>query len=178
AGESLDALRALSQEITDFMTATQFADVTEFDRLFKNFNEALERLRKGAGARLEAIGIARQCLAEETIRTWRPATSGGSAHERQALLERWTEKKGWGDLAEKHLQLSKSLIEAGKEGWIADPEIQTAGLFLEPEDKLASGLDVLLKLFDQADTDRKAAYEQLMRSSSDSSATAFTVSIA
>jgi hypothetical protein len=176
--ESLDALRPFSQEITDFMTATQFADITEFERLFKNFNEALERLRKGAGARLEAIGIARQCLAEETIRTWRPATGGDPAHEWHALLERWTEKIALADLAERHLQLSQSLLDAGKDGWIADPEMQAAGLFLEPEDKLASSMDVLRKLFDQADADRKATYEQLMRSSSDSDPTTSTVAIA
>jgi AAA domain-containing protein len=171
SAESLEALRPLAAGIDDYAKATQFRDSTEFERLFKGLNEALERLRGGAGALIDAIQIARQCLAEEIVRTWRPATQGDDAHEWLPLLERWTEQVALADLAEKHWQISRSLADAGKSGWQANFDVSTVGLFEQQPEALEATLDTLAQLRDKSATERKKLQDLVLASTQPSAST-------
>jgi hypothetical protein len=161
SAESLEGLRPLSADIEEFARHTQFLDAAEFERLFKGFNEALERVRGRAGTLIDSIITARQCLSEEPVRTWRPASQGGQAEQWLALLTGWSEQIALADLAEREWQVSQSLADAAKSGWLPDSELPGSVLLQAHE---ASRLDSLSQLRDRASNEERRLHEELVKS--------------
>src|SRR5262249_9273062 len=116
ARESLALLSALAPEVGVYLNISEFRDGTHFEQVFKELNEALERIRARAGVLADGIRESQLCFSEELVRNWSPASTPNPAHDWTNLLERWSGRIAMADLVDKHWQITKTLAETGRHG--------------------------------------------------------------
>jgi len=144
--DALDTLRVFVPEVGKYLDTPQFRDLPHFEAVFKDFNEALERVRARAGVLAEAIQTAQQCLLEERIKNWSPGAETVSPGNWNKLVESFAERIVFADLVEKHWQISNVLSDPATR--ISKPALEVAdvGLFALNEQELASTLPALDRL--------------------------------
>jgi hypothetical protein len=85
------------------------------------------------------------------------------------LLGRWTERLALSDLLKKHLEISRSLLDAREAGW-KSVEYDLVGLFSDSMDSLRGAIDGLRRAAERCNREQDDFFEQLRSSTPATSA--------
>lgn len=160
--EHLETLGRIVPEITTALKSLNGQlDRQTLEIHLKQLDEALGGIRSNVRRYWEAVV---QCLKVlPGLDGWRPE-SGKIWLEYPEVLSRWTERLALSDLLKKHLDISKTLLDARTAGWQIDDNV-SVGLLAASVDSLRASIADLTRAAQQCNKEQENLFNQLQKSS-------------
>jgi hypothetical protein len=159
--EHLETLGRIIPEITTSLESLNGQlDRSTLETNLKQLDEALGRIRSNVRRFWEAVV---QCLEVlPRLEGWAPEP-GEVRLKYPDLLGRWTERLALSDLLKKHLEISRTLLDAREAGW-KPVEYGLVGLFADSMDSLRGTIEGLSRAAKQCKQEQDGFFKQLRSS--------------